>query len=227
MFAIAATVAFAGTASAGTMILRLTDLDTASTVTINDDQIGFDGNLTTGVISFNGTVGAFTINATTGASKPIVGPGALSLTSLQVTDNTAGLHHLLVELTDTGFSTPAGLAYLTQSITNNTLLSAGGSLVANAYESNTNGAFAYGGLATPTATVGAGIVGGDVKNSATTTFTPLYSLSEKVLLTINGPGSANWTANLTSNQVPEPASLLLLGGGLLALRRKLQKKVSA
>jgi hypothetical protein len=226
------TLTFAAAAHASTLTLRLTDLDTSASVTVTDDLAG-DTSATTGLIVWSGAVGNFTINSSIGSSKPVVGPGALSLTSFNVSNGALGTEHLLIELSDINFSVPSGNLLLGETLTNNTLLAPGGSLVGNGYQSNANTLFNYGDLATGPATIASGVVGTGVSTSATGNFVPLYSLSEKIALTIAGAGSANWTADLRSFEslppaaVPEPASLLLLSGGLLALWHKRKRNVSS
>jgi len=68
----------------GATVVELTDVD-------ND-----------GVISFNGVVGSFTVNVSTGISKPVLGPATMDLNSINV-----GVGTLTIELTDTDFVGPA------------------------------------------------------------------------------------------------------------------------
>jgi hypothetical protein len=58
-----------------------------------------------GLVGYFGDLGAFTVNVTVGASKPLLGNPFLAdmdITSLNVTTSTGG--ELTIELTDTGFS---------------------------------------------------------------------------------------------------------------------------
>ena len=73
-----------GTANAA-FILTIDDLDT-----LGVDQTLTDGD-NDGLISFNGSVGAFTVNITTGVSKPLISsPQLLHLDNISVTTVGAG-----------------------------------------------------------------------------------------------------------------------------------------
>lgn len=75
-----------------------------TTVTIADGGVG-DVNGTAGRISFFGTIDGFSINLTTGISKPVIGTAEvaqLDLSSFQISGSAAGI--LTVRLTDTGYT---------------------------------------------------------------------------------------------------------------------------
>lgn len=105
-------LAFVSANANAAFVLTLDDLGTAGIdVIISDEQgAGFSTTVgaTTDVDSFNGAgvltyvgaAGGFSVNVTTGVSKPIAGQGVLDLNSLNVS---GGSGTLRIGLTDTGF----------------------------------------------------------------------------------------------------------------------------
>lgn len=81
-------------------VMILDDPNDAFSSVMITDGTGGDLNGVNGVITFSGVVGAFTVNVTTGISKPVVGPGQLNLNSINVSGS-AGT--LLVSISDTDF----------------------------------------------------------------------------------------------------------------------------
>ena len=85
-------------ANAG-FVLTLDDLSTAGVdVTVTDADAD-------GVVNYNGAVGSFNINVTTGISKPALPDGTMDLNSVNVS---GGDGQLQIMLTDTGFTGPVG-----------------------------------------------------------------------------------------------------------------------
>jgi hypothetical protein len=95
-------------------VLTLDDISTTGTDVIVADESAAgvttgSGLLTTtadlfagpGTVTFAGTVGGFSVNVTTGISKPVIGPGRIDLNSVNVS-GTAGT--LRIGLTDTDYS---------------------------------------------------------------------------------------------------------------------------
>ena len=72
-------------AHAETVSLRLTDSFSGDSVTIADGGAGDLSGAIDGVIIFIGNVGVWTMNMTTGEGSEVLGPGELSLSSLEIT----------------------------------------------------------------------------------------------------------------------------------------------
>ena len=77
-----------------TMILTIEDSDHPGSKQTLIDATG------TGVLTFNGTLGHFGVNVTTGISKPLIGPNQLHLNSI----NVSGVGRIEIFLTDTDFA---------------------------------------------------------------------------------------------------------------------------
>ncbi|HEY8506283.1 MAG TPA: hypothetical protein VIL46_16975 [Gemmataceae bacterium] len=92
---------FAAPSAEAAFVLRLTE--GASSVTVVDQGAG-DSNPAVGAITFIGPVGVFTINVSTGLSKPVL-PASSTFAEMDLnsvnTSNAAGT--LVIELTDTDF----------------------------------------------------------------------------------------------------------------------------
>lgn len=159
-------------------------------------------------VVFSGTVGAWTINLTTGDSA---GPGSptMDLSSLNATSSSSALP-LDIELSDNGFSAASSLLSVASS---GHIVSGSGTATYSAYFDAGNTDFAkttligtLGPFSAPfaTSTTGAGPAG-----------TP-YSLTEDVVLTA-GISGVQWSTDSSIAPVPEPASLTMLGSALAGL----------
>jgi len=85
--------------------LRLEDSGTGQGVVITDNGAG-DTSASSGVITFNGSVGSFIVNVTTGLSKPLIGGtnnyAELDLNSVNV--RVSGPGSLRITLEDGGYT---------------------------------------------------------------------------------------------------------------------------
>ena len=106
---IVAAIAILCTAGGARADFELQLSDGTTTTTIVDNGTG-DGNSTTGLITFSGSVGGFSVNLTAGASKPVIGlpnDAEMDLNDLTITAGSTG-GTLTIALADTGFSSPTG-----------------------------------------------------------------------------------------------------------------------
>jgi hypothetical protein len=164
----------------------------------------------TGSVVFNGSVGTWALNVTTGESKPFIGSATSPHMDLNSSDTTTAAGTLTIKLQDTGFGpAPLGTSF-TQSIggtmgsgwTLHSQVTAASSNVVqgSVSTSNTFTSSPYSGTST-TSGIGA----------AWTT----YTLSLTDVITATGAGLASFDHELTA--VPEPSSMAIAGLGALGM----------
>jgi len=179
-------------------VLTIDDLATGGT-----EVTELDGDAD-GVITYSGAIGVFSVNVTTGVSKPaITGPQLLHLDNISVS---GGAGNLVISLTDTGYTgSPPGLTGLFGGTTIGTVDFDFLSDDANAQFGGTSffdppvtptGAFSGSGTGTPT-------------------LTGPYSLTIVAAISHSGSGVTSFDAEIRA--IPVPAAAWLFGSGLLGL----------
>jgi hypothetical protein len=158
-------------------------------------------------LSYNGGVGNWQINVTTGIGNTTLGPGVMDLNSIDLsTSGTA--NPLTIDFTDSGLTKPIGI--------DDYLMTIGGTSTSTVsyqtyYDSTLLNTLAF------TTTPFSGSVGG------TNNFVSPYSISQVATIGAGGPGTiSSFDARF---QIPEPASLSLVGLGLLVAAGGLRKRL--
>ena len=169
-----------------------------------------DGAVGGGIIHFNGVVGIFNVNVTTGISKPLIGPAKIHLDNISVSGGTGSLEFWL---TDTDFGwLPSGPGIVDKlgGVTDGKVSSQG-------YFDKSNAEF---GMAVATPVIGP-LGPGAFSGTSSTSISPaeqgpLYSLTKWTLIEHTGAGQVTSFDNELT-VIPEPTTLLLLGFGLTGL----------
>jgi len=210
-----AVLAFAAVPLAhASLMLELSD--GSSVVTLADNAAG-DTWSQSGLIGYNGSVGAFDITMTFGESKPYIGSAEQAALHFNVVASTSNRSPgpfpatLTVKLTDTDFALPVSPGAYTANSTASLFLG-GTDAALNSYLDNGNNAFG----------MGTQLSGLDFTASATKSMTEYgvvtgnpFSLTLVAAITHDGLGQVtSFDYHVT---VPEPATIALLGIGLIGL----------
>lgn len=217
LFAAAALAALtlAGTAHAATPTLEMQLNETNSSAT--------SGILTdsthTGVLTFSGALGGFTVNVSTGTglgSSNTTAGNAIDLNSVHITA-AAAADTVSVMLTETNLTGTAGVTAFADSIGGT--LAAGSTLTFSTYIDAANTAFATTTLVGTASYTGAGSPGNSFGSNPNGSVTTGALFSETIVVTLHAAASTNtsYNANLGPASVPEPVSMLPLGVGLIGL----------
>ena len=230
-------IGFSAAAYADSFRLRIEDVGAGVGTVVTDISAS-------GVIAFNGAIGGFIVNVTTGLSKPVLG-GANNLAELDLNSvNVAGgAGTLRITLEDTDYLLGGDgnqLAFLgtvggtltapaLSTVTFNTWVNPDDLVPALGPDQAVGAIGAIGGIpAGSLAAFGAGVTFGPGAYSAAggTNFlkTGPYSLFSQFTLVTTGRDTVSF--DLNSQVVPEPSSMILLGMGLIGVAAWSRRKVS-
>lgn len=170
-------------------------------VSVTDGLAG-DLNPAVGVITYSGAVGNFTINVTTGLTKPAIGDAVYANMDLNDVSIASSGGTLNILFTDDGFTGVSGGLFTGSGLTGGTL-SGAGTIDFDFYLN--------GGVIGSLGPFGAGAFSGTTSLSGATAVP--YSLGIGADLNFTGPGLTSFDTEL-KGKVPEPLSLILLGSGL-------------
>jgi hypothetical protein len=211
------------TGQADAAALRLTE--GANQVTVVDGGAG-DANPAAGAVTFIGDVGVFSINVSTGITKPILGSASFPEMHLNSVNVSTAPGTLTIEFTETDFTNFASIpAFLMQfgGVTD-------GTISYSAYLDNNNTAFGQGTLIASSQLHSNGAFAEEFASNIVPSDEP-YSLTQVVTIT-HGAGTLDTSFDATLQAVPEPgaATLALIGiaiGGLSFMRRRRTTKTQA
>ena len=208
------------TTVANALTLRLTN--GVNSVTVTDGGVG-DGNATSGVVMYNGLLGDFIINVSTGISNPVLGSFGspfMDLNSINVSTNFSAPSTLQIYLTDTFF---------TGVVPDFTSLIGGvtaGTVAYKTYIDSGNVEFAETTLLTDMI-YNTGSFSGSATSSLLPAISGPYSLTQEIDIT-HYIGASVTSFNATIAPVPEPGTMVLLGFGMLGLaiygKRRMNKE---
>jgi hypothetical protein len=174
-----------------------------------------EASSTTGNLVFAGSMGSWVINDITASDQTLLpAPGILNSTSLDIKGILTGASTLKVYVTSQGLTGEAALENFLSSFTSNVQEGSVTSVTEQTFVDDANGLFT---LTTP---LGSHVFPdiGTFTQSNSAALSGTYSATEVyTIVAAAGTGSASSTIDLSATAVPEPASIALMGIGLLGV----------
>ena len=170
----------------------------------------------TGAASYSGAYGDFTVNQVQATGSPVLASPNLDSGSINVSSASGGT--ITVYVTESGLSSPVGVIDLASAFTSNVFNNDVTSVAESTYVSTSNALYGGALLASNTFTG----IGTQTSTDASPVLADPFSETMEYVITTYGTADVNDTIDLTA--VPEPASIALLGSGLLALGLLLRRR---
>jgi hypothetical protein len=189
------------------LVLWLYDPGTSTSLYVQDEGVGDAASGIPGVVQYSGAFGSWTLSATTGSSKDVIGPPPS--TDLNSVNISGGAGSIWLALTDTDFIGYAGSRTITSEIGGTT----NGTLTYFTAFDNGNAEFEDTVTTVNGATFGPGAFS-QTFASAVTLGDP-FSMTQWVNITHTARGQITSFDSLM--KVPEPGTMTLLGLGFLTL----------
>jgi hypothetical protein len=193
------------------------------TALVTDGGVG-DSNPTTGAITWIGSLGDWTVDVTTGTSKPALGSVIAPDIDLNSTNTSKGAATLTMKLLDTDFSLPVlpDAATMTSKIGGTTIGAVTLEQILDLNNGGPNGTdFSATGTGDIDLLLSWSAPGGFAITSGSAWVTGPFSITE--IVTITHPGAGQTSFDAESTVVPVPGAILLgflgLGAAGLKLRR--------